>query len=1410
MSEDVAKSRLREAAMKELLSNPHLDYLNDQYVQLFNVLLQSNDTIPIVLNFLAKYHAFPLVSQILDLLFIHFSKNIEAYSSDFTKTLISTVLTCVNIQLPVNVSKLDVNSMNFLESAAHLVSLFINQLHELINPLPVNSHQLALIFLACSYVDDASQFIPTLKPIISTKFTLFSLTYSVTAFTTKHKGLEGAPSIKTTIVTFKSISEKDLFAYSIPLFLSLIQDHLNVTLLKELPSVIYLVTRKIKNESNQIITFCAFINAILGFCEAFPLIRPLSDEIINLLINSVTLTTDIPSDFTDPFTFMVPEVCKCYLNFIQKLDIKPFETLNPSKDVYGVLLLSIYVMSRKPPDTFNAVDVEMFLNQIQSQSLESSPSRFLLIYFSGLCVQHYQSMTGLIILVNGLLQGTQYAFSFLTSNDVSFDFVFPEVVNQFKPEKTNALYIQALQALLQARVPPIPEQESSFETDGSSIYSDSNFESIPDFAKWISSDLDDDELNQAVPTPTTILFCNIISSLGDHPELKPLLSLSASAISFQFSSDLSSGIQMSKHKGTKLELLAAYSHALQSLDIPTLYSLAKTFLLLIPGQPLLFLAISLQRLPHAIINSCLQKTLQYAHTYPDLFGRMVALIAHSHPDIALSFTDSFIQSSLSKRRFFLFKSSESNEDSLIVIFKVIGYCSIFVDTNYFMSDFLPFATGIMNKQLTIHSKLPELFSAALFAIRKLSIRISQFQEQHMEHVLPFKDFLVQFVTSHFIDVGERIIAAVEPKKTELISSITQILSTMASLVPIRPIRAADKYDSVVELTAFMIQYVNHEQFESIITSVELFYNCLLESNPNLFTFITIATPLFPALLTSDEWPIILEMISSLCTKWEKLKIVQATNCVSQVISNFVTLLPCVLPLLIEEKGQLAADIVFVISSLQCAIRNQFLSLPRSIRPALPSEGLTGDSLCKEICTLVSKHFMSSQVFDIITGFLDLFAEQKIGESHHLGAALCVKHLLEERGVEEFRYDQRIIKSIIEISSDKEENVVSVFLDIICLLAKMRLNSVLSTLATQNANNMDKMFDKIIMAILDCENTCVPLLAYVSEVISADEPSQQMIWFSGRILPLLSQIMDSADSETWASLFIGVIQQTQNISSPLFLALYGNEKHETLLDYAMKTANDRPLALPLILNMLPEHSTPFISQLCLAFAAASEETCHAFLEYTTQTPELQYFNEISKVFEQRDSSLWSDLAEQFVSIFIPVIIREDVQKCMLQFAKKIDDDGRMIFWTELIKTAIKYIDGYLDIIAKFVSEVPVDFQPMLPIVPHLIVRPTNKSASLILKKIYEALGGDSEKEDDISFELLKMKDIQSEKSAFLNSLIEVLKAGTNITECVKYITFLCDEVNDDTETAIEALLDQLSNLDESSQSPITDTIKRLLL
>ena len=204
-------------------------------------------------------------------------------------------------------------------------------------------------------------------------------------------------------------------------------------------------------------------------------------------------------------------------------------------------------------------------------------------------------------------------------------------------------------------------------------------------------------------------------------------------------------------------------------------------------------------------------------------------------------------------------------------------------------------------------------------------------------------------------------------------------------------------------------------------------------------------PMFPALVLNRKWQQLCNLMHFVALQWNRIKIQGNSESLTKVINQIEILVGYALPLIAhEEVGQMASEIIFALTSLQCAVRNHILSLPMSILPVLEVvQQLSGEKLMEEICSFICKYFMASQVFDMVLQLLNIIVDKKLLEEHEFGLCLGMKYLLKEKGSEEFRFDGRIIQGLLTASQQRSEKVVSEFLRIFEILMSMRMFSVLS-------------------------------------------------------------------------------------------------------------------------------------------------------------------------------------------------------------------------------------------------------------------------------------------------------------------------------------------------------------------------------
>lgn len=1120
----------------------------------------------------------------------------------------------------------------------------------------------------------------------------------------------------------------------------------------------------------------------------------------------------------------------------------------------------------------------------------------LYFHFCGTIIDHYESKNAIKALIQGLENNYPYVSDIFASHCANFSFVFENISRSLKPGKSSMLFVTTLKNILSIHASKMlsarsntavlsPSSSSSTATDEVNTETDdvissptncdnfsrsgsesTNFE-LPDLDKYLTV-LPESAIETA-PTDATILFCSVLVSLHKFPELFDLLPDSASAISPFFSNALMLHFPKLKSRKFNTKVLSALSNACKMIDISDIYSLSQTFMMLLPGQSMLFLAITLQRLPRSIVSSSLQKMIPFVWDNPDETGRMIALVSYSHPDISIEFIETVLASStLRKRTFFIFKSSESNEQALIVIFKIIGYCSTFIEINFFVSTFLTFATQLLNKYLTHQSKSPLLYSASLFAIRKLSNRVQSIQDERFEHVFPFKDFLVQYVCAYYLDLGITVIRSLESTTMtpsslldssssnsqtydsiilserssveSLLKNVPKVLSTLTSMLPLRPIRPYDRHERSVELTTAMIQLSDKSHFESIFKASKMFFCTLLDCNSSLSVFFRIVIPIFQSLLRNPRWNRIIELMDFLCAKYcGKLNIQQSSDVLSKTINNIELLISHVIPLSFqdakctdndeEDVKDKVANIIFSLVTLQCSIRNQILSLPQSIRPIKPeTRGMTPIEANSAVCNFIEKYFTSSQIFDLIMSLLGFFLNKdQMLKIHHYGTALSIKKFILDRGSEDFRYDGQITQSLVKASMNEDDSVVSIFIDIIEILLKMRLFSMLSNIMLSDEIN-DNFFIGVMKKLSNIEEGETKLLniiaAFFESNESVDEKERKsMNDFSIRAIPYLSNSMKDIDNDTWVKLFIGVSNKVQKIDSTLMKCLVSNEDYDGFLQFAQIITRERLLALQVILSSLPENPSKFFIKLSIAFASTEPETCEGFLNYAInamlkKTSCFTSFEMMKNLFESTviDSHCWMSLSESLSALFIQNLrCRSIVVDCTIAFINKIDENELQEFWTSFAEICLANVDKWISIINRLITEGKVHFQSIASILPELIVHLKEKHFQIALNSIalkIKVIENPVLDENDIFdlCELIMKSDYFKDKcDHFLNTFVATLREKKFVYVCCHMIERLCKKIDDNNIFAINALIETMNWMKEGDNLFVIEIIMRIL-
>lgn len=1383
------KSELQDKAMKILMDSATNDPIKPKFKELLKTLLVNSSSLFVLLECLQKRNQMQFSIQIFEILQAHFAKT--KFNEEESQKIANSFISIINSELPSNINKLELNTINYLQSSAAAAQYFPTYFKNV-----DTTNQYVQTFLIFIYVFTHNvELKDKVMPLMNQKL-IYNVQSLAILRSLPNNELAEQPTVRALSTVFKSSFDNNLGDYTIPIILSCLPHYMNETSSKECASMIPIILKKLKRDNHNMVQFSRFLFPLFEFNDTFLVVKASSDDILQAYITTVNdcATITSPAELSDPLTYVNGEVANAFIKLCAALSVNICLLLQTKCVQYptGVLLLSIYVARMISVNEFDRCDRENMIADLLTVCPRTSSNFHLLIILSGYFVVGFSSKRGLEILVDGLAMNSRQACNWIVSDEMPFDIVFPVLATQFDADKSCELYLHTLISLLKVNVPQIPDELPI--DDSVTAYSDSNFESISSLSRFNSDNMDISDL-QGVPTPATTLFCHVISKYINHPELGALVPLAAASVSQQFAIDLTRNMKQQKRKRAKLELVASYSNALQSLDVQTLHSLAQTFLLLSPGMPMLFLAVSLQRLPPEAIKRMMQKTVAFASTSTESFAKMVALVAHSHPEIALSFLDNFTESNVIKRRvfFFLRANPEDNEPAYIATFQTIGYFCTFVDNGFFINEFLPFATRFLNKHLTHNSKSHQFNTAQLMAIKRISNRLIAYQGDHNDHIFPFKDFLVQFVCSLFMDVGDSILSpsSTQPKSNKSTQMVVAILQTLTALLPIHPIRINDRHDRSIELIVLILQFVSGDEFTMIFKAASGFILELMRTNPSVLVLNSILGPMFQSLLCTKEWRAMCSLTMQITSLWETVKLVQGGPYLSQLVGAIGPMLTSVLPILASDIGSTAITIVENLCNLQCAIRNQILNLPRNIRPSIPSiENADAAEILRIGCVFTCKNLMTSQVFDVIGGLLDYAVGDKIVETHIRGCILAATHLLSERGNEEFRDDAKIV-ALLAKAANKDDDLLDVCIKALKVLASMRFFSIVSSLVAHKSE-VEPFASKIIAALLETEGAAMQMLSVVSEM-SVDE-SQDNSWFTSAAFPQLSDAVKESSDEQWAKIFMGVAKLTKDSSSPVFTSLFKAESMEEILD---KAEDERPLVFTMLTSLLPEGYDVYFSHLSLELAAASVENCSALLSYfftDVRAADETTFEHLLKILTKHPYEGWREHANTLAILIADNIFSSPAAlKCAHSYIDHCDDDSLTFIWAAIISHVISDFEKWLAIIDELSYRIdPVSFTPILPI---LVVRAKNavcaKVLSLIADKVAANISGDVVSKV-LKSDIYQHIDLVSEFST-------MLKRNDHAAESVAALAILCESISETNSYAIEAIIDEAirSNGDEDT-------------
>ena len=1386
------KAELRKRAIESVFKLHNSESLNEATKSLLLALWEFDDSLERTMGLIQQPQNLAILCGILELLSIFFEKHKEKGNSG---VILNALFACLSANLNPSYPKIDAHNVVVIKYAAKVASLFPDTLKEHVQSGVTNPH-LAAFALACvAWSRPNEELLKSVVPLVPSKLAATTVSYGVIVLMSTHKEFENCPSVKSVVALYRSISDKATMLFLAPVMIGIFLIRMGPSMLKDLSPLIGFLSKKLKENVETVPLFCYMLEQYLEIPDAVATIKQYSSRLMKLLLLSVSKCMPIET-LGNPLEYVRTKIGDAFVNLLNQMSIKPFDTFFAPRietKTWEVLLLVYYMINKMPLSYFAADSIDPLLRQLLPGFKTVTPVYELLVLICDFFVRNFQTRSALNFMVEALDKGSQEAADAILRLQLPFNFVFPRLSRVLAPGKSSELVVQTLKTYLQAHLPETGSCSAISDLDTPSS-SDSNFD-IPQI-RSIAGLTDWTQTEEAAPTDETIFFCNLIVSLEQHPDLFSLLPLAASTLSPQFSQVLMKTYPTPNKHRYQLNALSSFGSALQVLDSRVISALGNTFLMILPGQAMLFLAMTVQRLPREMMLKSLTKAMPFVLADPDKASRMIALIAYAYPDASITFIDMLLATSPIKRRvFFVMKFSDTGEQVLSVIFRAIGYCSIFLDIVYFNDTFLPFATKFLNKYLTHESKSPELYNSALFCIKKLSYRVKCWQEEHIDHMFPFKDFLVQYVCSFYVDVGDTVANGLPDWRSQ-IANVPSILFALSALLPLRPMRISDRHEKSAELTAFFLQCVdNDDDFTSVFKAAKIFFATLLQCNPSLTVFMGISLPMFPALILHPHWKELCNLMLFVSSHWDKLNLQLNSDTLSRIITDIGVLIGYVLPLTVQPVvGKMAGEIIYALTSLQCLIRNQILSLPKSIRPTLmPIDKTEGEELTQSICSFLSKYFMASQVFDIILSLVDLLVDNKLAPIHYMGTAVSIKNLLKEKGSEEFRYDARIVSSLIRSLDGKDDEVINQYLEIFEILMSMRMFSVLSVFTVFNSSLSDSMFEGIVNHIVNVDGGVAQLLSMIAAALNEDEGENNEEFYL-RAFPMTKSRISELDNETWSKLLIGITPRVESVDDPLFKILSGNESYETILDFGRFTAENRLLSLPLILAELPERPTPLFVELALAFSASSEESCSAFLEYACSAlrsrVEYSAFPLMKQVFENMEFKDWGSVSEDLTGLLIQHMrVNSDVLDCCMAFVNKLEGESLEFFWSNLANISSAHMDKWTDTLSLLIEKCNVCFSSLVDIIPVLVVR---SSCVGIMRKLATCLSiSESTPDDELGEAIVRADEFKSAIPRFLSAFVEMLNEDAYVNQCSRIINNLCEVINDDNSFAVRAIINRMA-------------------
>ena len=257
---------IKQFALKKVINLPLKEFLKDNIIIfLKNILINSNMINNLILE-LINIKNISILSKIFEILYEILSDNLEE-----NYNIPKTVFNLINIHFPQNFTKVDSISFNFLLNSSKLCSLFPNEIFSLFNPLPSNPNLISFYLLLFYFIPNSD--IKLVYSFISIKLTYSNLSFSTLILMSKFNDIPNSPPFKSIINSLKSISDSDLFLILFPFILQSIEIRFNNSNIKELPTLISYLSKRLKKDNKFSIIFGNFLEKLFSLNDSINIFK---------------------------------------------------------------------------------------------------------------------------------------------------------------------------------------------------------------------------------------------------------------------------------------------------------------------------------------------------------------------------------------------------------------------------------------------------------------------------------------------------------------------------------------------------------------------------------------------------------------------------------------------------------------------------------------------------------------------------------------------------------------------------------------------------------------------------------------------------------------------------------------------------------------------------------------------------------------------------------------------------------------------------------------------------------------------------------------------------------------------------------------------------------------------------------